>query len=187
MFRGLSDAASCLSPQFATTGHPRRSARRRMHRANGCSLRGLQLRIVRSAMASFAIHPQRQPVRSMVWEGAERHRPPHGAAPAHVGAALPDFALSAAAPAGRKIRAAAACGWTCARAVLRWPVVSTATSARRQPRGGALRHGHGGTRKRRSAQQHDGFRQLRHTAYSIILEICEFAYRSFFDSASIGC
>jgi hypothetical protein len=44
MFRGLSDAASCLSPQFATTGHPRRSAGRRMHRGSGSRPSGLRLR-----------------------------------------------------------------------------------------------------------------------------------------------
>jgi len=38
---------------------------------------------------------------------------------------LPDFAVSEAAQARSKIRAAAACGWTCARAVLRWSFVST--------------------------------------------------------------
>ncbi|MDK3160519.1 hypothetical protein QPK87_28765 [Kamptonema cortianum] len=44
---------------------------------------------------------------------------------AHVGLSLPDFAVSAAAQARSKIRAAAACGWTCVRAVLRWLFVRT--------------------------------------------------------------
>ena len=57
VFRGLSNAASFLSPQFATVGHPRRIAGRSLHLPTGyCSL-GLQLRIIRSAMGSFAIHP----------------------------------------------------------------------------------------------------------------------------------
>ena len=44
----------------------------------------------------------------------------HDAIQAQVGLSLPDFAVSAAAPARSKIRAAAAGGWTCARVVLRW-------------------------------------------------------------------
>ena len=46
----------------------------------------------------------------------------HGALKAHVGLSLPDFAPGLCRCAHRKIRAAAACGWTRTRAVLLWQI-----------------------------------------------------------------
>jgi hypothetical protein len=122
MFRGLSDAVSFHSPQFATIGHTLPDCREEVASSN----HGLLVRV------SAAYIPQRHgelcnpPVAASgsVDVLLRCGTPPqqHDAMKAQVGLSLPDFAVSAAAQARSKIRAAAAGGWTCVRVVLRWQV-----------------------------------------------------------------
>lgn len=112
-----------FSPQFATIGHTLPDCSRE---EVASSNHGLLVRV------SAAYIPQRHgelcnsPVAASgsVDVLLRCGTPPqqHDAMKAQVGLSLPDFAVSAAAPARSKIRAAAAGGWTCARVVLRWQV-----------------------------------------------------------------
>ena len=111
-----------FSPQFATIGHTLPDCREEVASSN----HGLLVRV------SAAYIPQRHgelcnpPVAASgsVDVLLRCGTPPeqHDAIKAQVGLSLPDFAVSAAAQARSKIRAAAAGGWTCARVVLRWQV-----------------------------------------------------------------
>jgi hypothetical protein len=110
------------SPQFATIGHTSPNCEEELASSN----RRLLVR------ASAAYIPQRHgelcnppvavsgSVDDLLRCGTPAEQ--HDAIEAQVGLSLPDFAVSAAAPARSKIRAAAAGGWTCARVVLRWQV-----------------------------------------------------------------
>jgi hypothetical protein len=111
-----------FSPQFATIGHTLLDCREEVASSNHWLL----------VRASAAYIPQRHselcnpPVAASgsVDVLLRCGTPPeqHDAMKAQVGLSLPDFAVSAAAPARSKIRAAAAGGWTCARVVLWWQV-----------------------------------------------------------------
>jgi hypothetical protein len=113
------------SPQFATIGHTPPNCEEELASSN----RRLLVR------ASAAYIPQRHgelcnppvavfgSVDDLLRCGTPAEQ--HDAIKAQVGLSLPDFAVSAAAPARSKIRAAAASGWTCARVVLGWLFVRT--------------------------------------------------------------
>lgn len=133
MFRGLSDAASFHSPQFATIGHTLPDCREEVASSN-------QWLLVR---ASAAYIPQRHgelcnpPVAASgsVDVLLRCGTPPelHDAMKAQVGLSLPDFAVSDDAKHRQRHQprakseqqpqqCAALTGWTCARVVLRWQV-----------------------------------------------------------------